>query len=88
MKTQTQRQNLVQLAEIIKSRSTPLGVGLHNQCWAGLAIEIAKENGTITKDYFGLTVSDMKPAINLNNSLPVGVRNKVMANKTIQLSHS
>lgn len=66
-RTVTQRFRLMLLASKIGFRSKPLGVGLHNQCWAGVAAEIAKAKGAKTTAYYGVTFREFKDAIKSNN---------------------
>ncbi len=86
MKTIEQKEHLFELSETIKNRHEPLGVGLHNQCWGGLAIEIAKSNGQTTKTYFGMSIHDMKDDINTNNAQPTSLRNEVMYQRTLEIA--
>lgn len=88
MKTAEQKRHLLDLAETIKKRVKALGVGLHNQCWAGLAIEIAKSHGETTTTYFGMSIHQMKPEINKNNAQPESLRNETMYLRTIELAGS
>lgn len=74
-----QRHHLNQLADSIRTRNTPLGVGLRNQCWAGVAIGRAREEGIPATEYFGLSFSEIKRAIKINNLTPEPERNRVMA---------
>ena len=82
MKTMSQRLNLFNLCLSIMFRKSPLGVGLHNQCWAGLAIEKAREKNVLTVDFYGLSMKQIKKAIKQNNILPPYARNIVMIFKT------
>lgn len=86
MKTVQQKNNLIELANTIKQRKNPLGVGLHNQCWGGLAIEIAKSNNQTTSTYFGISIHEMKSSINANNILPADNRNEEMYKRTLQIA--
>lgn len=74
-----QRHHLNQLADSIRARNAPLGVGLRNQCWAGVAIDRAREEGVPATEYFGLSFSEIKHAIKINNLTPEPERNRVMA---------
>ena len=86
MKTTQQKQHLLELANTIKERDKPLGVGLHNQCWGGLAIEIAKSKGQTTRTYFGMSIHEMKADINSNNGLPPSLRNEGMYLRTLEIA--
>jgi hypothetical protein len=79
MRNEMQKRNLHQLAQYINTRQQPLGVGLKNQCWAGLAIDVAKSQGYDALSYFGITFSELKEKIKLNNMQRPAERNRVMA---------
>lgn len=85
MKRSNQIQNILDLANQIKERKEPLGIGLKRQCWAGLAIENANSNGSKTTDYLGISFSKMKEMIIRNNNEPEVSRNKIMYASTLQL---
>ncbi len=82
MRTHQQKARLIRVAEVIESRDEPLGVGLKHQCWAGIAIEMAKAEGFKSTDYFGLSFRKLKEAIKLNNLQHPETRNAVMAAET------
>lgn len=86
MKTAMQKSNLIELATIIQQRDNPLGIGLHNQCWAGLAIEIAKSKNQTTRTYYGLSIHEMKNDININNLLSSENRNETMYKRTLEIA--
>lgn len=85
-RTVTQRFRLMLLARKIGFRSKPLGIGLHNQCWAGVAAEIAKAKGAKTTDYYGITFREFKDAIKSNNVCPPEGRNIRMFLRTLYLA--
>lgn len=82
MRTSKQIVRLMDLAEIIEARNEPLGIGLKQQCWAGVAIELAKAEGCKVTDYFGLSFRDLKSRIKFNNLQAPEMRNAVMAAET------
>ena len=84
----TQKFHLAQLSTRILLRSEPLGIGLHNQCWAGLAIEIAKQKNCLATDYYGLTSKQIKTAVKINNRTPAEMRNQKMFGKTLMMLFS
>lgn len=86
MKTLQQIKNLEALAETIRDRQAPLGVGLHNQCWGGLAIEVAKMHGETTRSFYGMSIHEMKNDINVNNASPKERRNDVMYRRTLAIA--
>lgn len=77
--TNSQRSARLDLAEAYRSRPTPLGIGLKNQCAVGLAIEIARAHGETLRDRFGGTSAFWKAAIRGNKAIEPGERNEVMA---------
>jgi hypothetical protein len=85
VRSERQRERLVRLADHIARRREPLGVGLKNQCWAGVAIGMAKAEGCTVTDYLGLTSRQVKAAIKLNNRTPADSRNERMLAETLNL---
>lgn len=83
-KTVSQRVNLLALARNISKRNEPLGVGLKNQCWAGVAIARAKQKGQVATDCYGLTMGQIKSDIMFNNRTAVEDRNRAMVRRTIR----
>lgn len=78
IQTQTFADRLAKLGRTIASRREPLGVGLKNQCFVGLAIEHAKcENDTLA-NHFGQPMSEWKKLIKINNKTAESVRNQRM----------
>lgn len=77
--TSVQKEHRRELADMVAQRGTPLGVGLRNQCFVGLAIEVAKSRDTTLLDYFGGTMSEWKTAIKMNNASSESVRNRTMS---------
>jgi hypothetical protein len=88
MKSIEHRWRLLKLAFTILHRKQPLGVGLRNQCWAGLAIEKAKEHSALTTEYYGISFREMRNKIAKNNLTIPPKRNHVMAVRTILMSIS
>jgi len=82
MRSPLQQQRLLRLAEEIEKRDRPLGIGLKHQCWAGVAIDMAKANGWGALPYFGLSFGELKQKIKLNNQQPPAARNATMASET------
>ena len=78
-----QRRRLINLAVTILKREKPLGVGLRNECWAGLAIEVARQRRFKSTEYYGISMSQGRKDLKLNNRLPPAIRNFVMAGSTI-----
>ena len=76
------RERLQLLAATIEQREQPLGVGLKNHCWAGVAYDVASANGARLTDYFGISTREMKAAIKTNNQSDPAARNAVMVRET------
>ena len=71
---------LSNLAVAIIDRREPLGVGLKNQCFAGLAVDLAREQSTNPpSDFYGLSKGVWKHSIKTNNRTPSKWRNLRMA---------
>lgn len=87
-RTIAQRKNLLNLACRILKDDKPLGVGLKNGCWAGVAIELAREKDSKMTDHYGLTMRQVKYRIKLNNSLHPELRNYVMVGCTLYYAFS
>jgi hypothetical protein len=81
-----QRVRFVKLAAEIAVRPKPLGVGLRNQCYVGLAIETAQRSGETCAEYFGWSMSEMKAAIKQNNQIAPTRRNAHMALKSLKVA--
>lgn len=73
-----------ELSQKILNRREPLGVGLKNHCFVGLAIEIAQEQGSTLVNYYGGSTQDWKKKIKINNSTPEHKRNRKMAQHALQ----
>ena len=82
----TQRWRLAQLARRIAGRPEPLGVGLHHECWGGVAAHVARARGMKVTDYYGLTFAEFKRAIKDNNASPIVLRNARMLLRTLRLA--
>jgi hypothetical protein len=74
------------LAALIDERTEPLGVGLKNQCWAGVAHSIAQSEGARVTDYFGISTREMKDAIKMNNNCAPESRNATMRQVTLEIA--
>ncbi len=81
-----QKLRLLILAWRISFRSRPLGIGLKNQCWGGLAAEIASNKSEKVTDYYGITFSQYKHMINKNNRTNSSFRNFRMTLESIRLA--
>lgn len=83
-KSITQQQHLLALAEIIAQRQIPLGVGLRSECWAGVAITLANQQGENASEYYGLSMREIVDAVKSNNRAAVSLRNEIMIERTLQ----
>ena len=84
--TNTFSSRLKFLAATIDERTEPLGVGLKNQCWAGVAHSIAQSKGARVTDYFGISTREMKDAIKMNNQYAPENRNTMMRQATLEMA--
>lgn len=82
-KSDVQRRHLLDLARTISAMDEPLGIGLKKGCWAGVAIQIARENQCKATEYYGLSMREIKGAIKLNNITPPASRNRTMIDATL-----
>lgn len=82
-KSDVQRQHLLDLARTISAMDEPLGVGLKKGCWAGVAIQIAREHQSKATDYYGMSMREIKGAIKLNNATQPALRNRTMIDATM-----
>lgn len=78
--TKNHKQNWANLANTIEKRKKPLGVGLRNQCFIGLAIEIANLNNSNFENYYGISIWESRDMIRANNNCLESIRNTTMAN--------
>lgn len=83
-KSAHQRENLLMLADTIAARQAPLGVGLKRECWAGVAITLARRQGAKATEFYGLSMREIKNAVKENNQTPAAIRNEVMLDRTLQ----
>jgi len=84
VKSNLQREHLLNLARHISALEEPLGVGLKRGCWAGVAIQIARAQQSKATDYYGLSMREIKVAIKLNNATRPALRNSRMIDATLQ----
>lgn len=82
----SQRVRLLELAGRVALRRDPLGIGLRNQCWGGIAVAIAKEHGWRASDYYGISFRELRDYIKDNNLTPCEKRNRHMAMRTLRLA--
>ncbi len=87
-KSLAQRKRLLNLAYTIMKEDEPLGVGLKNGCWAGVAVEIARQHNEKMTDYYGLSMREIKDKIKLNNDTPAEKRNLTMIGQTLRMAVS
>jgi hypothetical protein len=85
-KSAHQRENLLTLAEIIAQRKAPLGVGLRSECWAGVAITLANQQGSKASEFYGMSMREIIDDVKENNRTPMAIRNEVMLDRTLQLA--
>jgi hypothetical protein len=83
-KSAIQRKNLFVLANTLATRETPLGIGLRQECWAGVAITEATSRGANATEFYGLTMREIIDAVKENNRTPPTLRNEVMIDRTLQ----
>lgn len=83
-----QRKRLLRLATLIASQREPLGIGLKNGCWAGVAINLARQEGYKATEFYGLSMNEVKTKIKRNKRTPPTLRNAVMAGLTLLKSVS
>ena len=81
-----QSMRLINLGFTILIRKRPLGIGLKNECWGGVAATIAKNNELKVTDYYGLSFTDFKLDIMKNNRTNPSIRNIVMGLESIKLA--
>ncbi len=79
---------LLKLSKMIDSREAPLGVGLKNQCWAGIAWEVASAHQARVTEYFGISFREMRDAIKGNNQCEPVRRNATMSARCRDLAAS
>ena len=87
-KSAQQRENLRSLANNIAAREAPLGVGLRRECWAGVAITLANQQGANASEFYGMSMREIIDAVKENNRTPVAFRNEVMLDRTLQQAAS
>jgi hypothetical protein len=78
VQTQIFSDRLIKLGKAIANRRDPLGVGLKNQCFVGLAIEHAKCENDSLANHFGRPLSEWKKLIKINNKCAENVRTQTM----------
>ena len=83
-----QRVHLLDLAASVANQPEPLGIGLHNGCWGGVAANIATAHEATVQQYYGLTFRQFKDAIKCNNQTHQERRNGVMALRTLRMASS
>lgn len=88
IKSAQQRDHLLTLADTIATRRSPLGVGLRRECWAGVAITLANQQGANASEFYGLSMREIIDAVKENNRTPVDFRNEVMLDRTLQQAAS
>jgi hypothetical protein len=76
--TNAHNARLDELEATVLNRDMPLGVGLKNQCFVGLAVEQAQQYGETLREHFGKPLSIWKKAIKKNNATSPRMRNLVM----------
>lgn len=74
---------MLNLARLIMKKQEPLGVGLKKGCWAGVAIDLARQNNCTMVDYYGLPMNEVKEKIKLNNQTQPSMRNVRMTWHTL-----
>lgn len=72
------QERLNSLYDKIDHRKEPLGVGLKNQCFAGLAIEMAQQSGETLVAHFNKPLKTWKGLIKINNATFSSKRNETM----------
>jgi hypothetical protein len=87
-KSFVQRKRLISLACTIMAKDKPLGVGLKKGCWAGVAVEIARQNNEKMTEYYGLAMNEIKEQIKRNNVAPPEARNRTMIGQTLRMAIS
>jgi hypothetical protein len=90
MKTieEVQRTNWLQFSNLIDARKEPLGVGLKNQCFIGLAVEVAKSNNQSLADRFGFSVWELRGDIRDSEQTKRNERNLAMAQRAREIGIS
>lgn len=88
MRTVKQRANMLKLGFQVFRRGESLGVGLRNECYAGIAIAEARARGTTVADHYGLGLRKLIAAIKLNNRTPPHRRNLRMFAHSLKLFSS
>lgn len=77
---------LNELAHVIDSRNTPLGVDFSSGCWGAEAARIAADHGADPCDYYGFSSETFKKIIKRNAELPSTRRNQEMHRITLELA--
>lgn len=85
MRTVKQRANMLKLGFHVLGRGRSLGVGLRNECYAGIAIAEARAHETSVADHYGLGLRPLIAAIKLNNRTPPHRRNLRMFVHSLKL---
>jgi hypothetical protein len=85
-KSATQRKNLISLAGTLSRRAEPLGIGLRQQCWAGVAITESMNRHTKATEFYGLSMREIIDAVKENNRTPAVLRNETMIVRTLEFA--
>jgi|HubBroStandDraft_6_1064221.scaffolds.fasta_scaffold44408_4 hypothetical protein len=73
-------------ADLISTRTMPLGTDFSSGCWGAVAKDIAVDHGADPCDYFGFSQDVYTAAIRVNRALPEAQRNGVMLEFTRALA--
>jgi hypothetical protein len=78
-------ERLIDLADTISARMTPLGADFETGCWGAEAARIARDHEQDPCDYYGFSPETYRNAIKRNAELPSLHRNKEMHRLTLEL---
>jgi len=81
--TPRQSKNWIELSEEIRSRQQPLGIGLKNQCFIGLAIDVAQRNRQTLVERFGYTVWALRQDVRDSADAATSKRNLLMSERAV-----
>lgn len=86
MRTETQREALLDFAQQIESLATPMSEELSQDCCGARLIAEAGRRGGTVQSVFGICESELHNAIMTNKSTPSELRNARMATDIRQLA--
>lgn len=76
-----QSRNWLELSDVIRERPIPLGVGLKQQCFIGLAVELAASRNLTFKDAYGMSIWEARTDIRDSANCAEAERNERMVDR-------